>query len=420
NELIENQYNEWDKIFNKSKDNSLPNYKNDTNYKLLNIVIDSIEKIKSEVKYIIFLGDFLTHDFNNKFLKAIEGLNIDKNNDLLRSFIKKTIGFISLKLSSILKDIPIYFSLGNTDSFSGDYMLEDNGIFLSSTADLLFKNFIKNKDNKSSFYNTYPKHGYYSMMVDGLENLKVISLCSVFFSEKYKSLKNVNKKNAIENEQLDWLESEFENAIINKQKLCIIGHIPPGVDVRDTIIKSEKENLKVVTEWKSNYNDRYLELLNRYSDNIMFYFAGHVHMDDYRIINKNDSNRSNFIKIVPSISPVFENNPAYQLISIDEENYSILDIETYYINFAESEPKIKKEYSFKNKYNQTPTIVGLESILNNIKDDGFARQLYEKFYSVESKEYIITSHWKWYYCGIKSLHKSSYKSNMHSINKQKV
>jgi hypothetical protein len=76
------------------------------------------------------------------------------------------------------------------------------------------------------------------------------------------------------------------------------------------------------------------------------------------------------MRITPSISPVFGNNPGYQIYSYAPQNYSLQDETTYNLNLQSSAPAWGEEYDYTQTYGQslaTPQdwAATYASILNN-------------------------------------------------------
>lgn len=61
---------------------------------------------------------------------------------------------------------------------------------------------------------------------------------------------------------------------------CIVGHVPPGSSER-THGSTYTENLS----FTSRNNERYIELVVKYSHLIVGQFFGHLHTDTFRVIH---------------------------------------------------------------------------------------------------------------------------------------
>lgn len=70
-------------------------------------------------------------------------------------------------------------------------------------------------------------------------------------------------------------------------------------------------------------------------------FFAHSHKDDFRLQmfepevrnNQQDTTKS-FVLLAPAISPVYHNNPAFKLMSLDTEQLSLVDYSQYYMDLV--------------------------------------------------------------------------------------
>jgi len=86
---------------------------------------------------------------------------------------------------------------------------------------------------------------------------------------------------------------------------------------------------------KTPYAARYLRLVDRYRAVIVGSFAGHTHMDDFRILWSKAKHPSGYIHISPSISPIFGNNPAFEVVSFDSA-HGITDYTAYNLQLGDA------------------------------------------------------------------------------------
>ena len=70
-------------------------------------------------------------------------------------------------------------------------------------------------------------------------------------------------------------------------------------------------------------------------------FFAHTHKDDYRL-HSFSSNISfsqhdplmSFLLLAPAISPVYHNNPAFRILSLDVEKLSLIDFTQYFMDLV--------------------------------------------------------------------------------------
>src|SRR5207244_12743148 len=78
-------------------------------------------------------GDFLAHNFRREFDAAAA----DHSDAAYRRFVRKTMQFVALQLTTTFPDTPILPALGNNDAVCGDYRLQPDGSFLADTSPIV-------------------------------------------------------------------------------------------------------------------------------------------------------------------------------------------------------------------------------------------------------------------------------------------
>lgn len=94
-----------------------------------------------------------------------------------------------------------------------------------------------------------------------------------------------------------------------------------------------------------------LTRLQTANEDLISWFSGqffaHTHKDDFRLqtipldisVGQQDLGKS-FVLIAPAISPVYHNNPAFRLLSLDTEKLLIMDYTQYYMDIVMATGKI--------------------------------------------------------------------------------
>lgn len=408
----------WDGIFAQMQNKNLPEYNEECNPVLFDLLLKAMSEKKEGISAVLFTGDVLCHDFNDLY-KKFTGRDDEKSRD---AFIYKTMAYVSSKMKHRLDEIPIYFALGNNDSYRGDYALEDEGEFLKSTCDLFYHNWIHRQatgDEYPEFRDSYSQHGYYNVENPILDKGRIIGLNTNFFS--------VNNSDSIWEKspaavELNWLEQQLKRAETNGDKVWLLLHIPPGVNVYSTEHKSKANDLQVYLQWKAPYNQSYLSLVKRYHRNITASFAGHTHMDDFRLIYDKASDKQealDFIHITPSVSPVFGNNPVFQILSIDANTSSLSDAVTFHVDLSAEQATFNEEYTYTSTYDLAPNVSGLDQVYPKFLSNVDYRNIYISYYPSDSKATGINKEWQWYWTGIGNLTASDYKQAYESLQVEK-
>lgn len=399
-QLIAAKVNQWESIFQTSKIKEFGTVsKNETNYILLDSSLKDMAKTSKNPDFIIFTGDFLAHEFPDKFKQhAPEGSDYD-------TFVEKTIEFVVLMFKKYFPKTPVYISLGNNDCYAGDYQIIPEGKFLKKTTPVFLDKFLETWENRSSFSATYLVGGYFTVAPRGTENTLIISLNSNFFSPKHNNTVNYDPGKR----QLDWFEKQLVFAQQKKQKAWLLLHIPPGTNVYTSVQKNQYTLM-----WKPEYNDRFISLVKTYAPVITAGFCGHTHMDDFRVlVDAQASQAISFVRIAPAISPQFGNNPGYLQMSYDRQEFSLKNYVLYYLNLEITDPTWAKEYSFSDVYGQTAiTAATMLAVYHAMKTDPAVRKSYMNYYNVSDRPHpsLTDANLKGYWCGIGNWTQTTFES----------
>lgn len=372
--LIDKPAGEWEAVFEASHIKGYGSAGKDANYNLMKSAFADMAARTDQgrtLDFIIFTGDFLSHDFNKTF-KRLAPPKADAD-----AFVKKDVEFMVHLFNKYFPDTPVYIALGNNDDYLGDYRIQAGGKFLKDSASMLSGKLIKVKDQDlDSFIETYATGGYYAIN-QASSNTRIIALNSTFFSN---SPARPSDDDAPALKELDWLAGQLQQASRNNQKVWLITHIPPGDNTYSTLSKHTYDG-----QWKAAYTERLIELMKMYTQTIMAGFGGHTHVDDFRILTDGatSANSLGFFRIGPAVSPIFYNNPAYQLMSYDRQSFTLKDYSVFYLNLAQPNPTgWEQEYSFTEAYGQQAiTAASLLKVFNEFKEPGTQQDDYMLHYN---------------------------------------
>ena len=84
-------------------------------------------------------------------------------------------------------------------------------------------------------------------------------------------------------DQLRWLDLTLERAETSAEFVWLLMHIPPGINSYNS---SEIVHAggAPVTFWQPELTSQFLKLVQRHRRTLRLAFAGHTHMDDFRVI----------------------------------------------------------------------------------------------------------------------------------------
>jgi len=403
-QLSESDYTQWEKIFATSRIKLPSAYGDDSNYPLLiSSLTDMVSRIP-DPDFIIITGDFMSHDFNERFF------HFSKSTDTTRlyDFIEKTIRFVTSTIIKYYPDELIFPSLGNDDANCGNYMVDPGGKFLEMIADA-WKPLVNRSGINSNFQKDFSKGGYCMLNVPDETNCKLIVLNTIYFSINYVNSCG-NQWSDPGMDELNWLYETLLNCKMNNEKVWLYFHIPPGVDIYGTIHgKGNCENM-TVNSYLTRYNEEFISILKKFSDVINASFAGHFHRDDFRLLYK-DYSPASFISISSSVSPVYYNNPSYKVFTYDKKDFTLQNYDSYYLDRTDANNTAWKFlYNFDDAYKQNGiNAKSFENIFRLVDSDSLIRENYIKAYTSNASTFTKDlSNWFYNWCGMVHLSENDY------------
>nr|XP_033804455.1 sphingomyelin phosphodiesterase [Geotrypetes seraphini] len=171
--------------------------------------------------------------------------------------------------------------------------------------------------------------------------------------------------------QLQWLVGVLQDAEDHKEKVHIIGHIPPAYCLRS---------------WSWNY----YHIVNRYESTISAQFFGHTHLDEFEMFYDEETltRPVSVAFLSPSVTTYINLNPGYRVFHIDgnypESSHMVLDHETFILNLTKananssSQPVWERLYGAREAFNmETAFPLAWDNLLQRfLNDDG----LFQKFW----------------------------------------
>lgn len=408
NDLVHFPVEQWASIFQSSGITDLSSWGHETNYLLLIKVLDAAQKAAGDGHVLLFSGDILAHKFPETFF-ALYG---KEDEEALHAFIYKTVVFFATQVRERSGSIPVVFALGNTDAYAGDYKLVPGGAFLADTADTFYNTFLLGGANHEEYFNTYPTGGYFVAEPPGAK-VQFICLSTVFFSRN-RTDNNTGEADNIAIEQLAWLERVLGEADTKKKKVWLVMHIPPGADIFGTVetfMDPSGHISDAAGFWKEAYQERFLEISSRYAHIIEAIFAGHTHMDKYRLLLDNDGEAYQTAIITPAVSPQYGNNPAFKVVVMREQNWELLDYRSVNCDLESAAPDFSTYYVFSNAYfTEMPLQASLVTLFPKLAKDTACQQAYARFYysGHNAADIIDDINWPAYWCGIGKMDRTEY------------
>jgi len=328
-ELQKAPVSQWQAILEQYDGKAIIGYGHDTNYALLKVSLAEIKKVSQtdHPYFALLLGDFLAHSFRAQYILNTH----DHSKSGYEAFVAKTVIFLTQEIKQTLPNISVFPAVGNNDSYTGDYSVVPQGKFLQDTGST-WATLIKNKNNQESFLRDFHQAGFYSVKV-GANN--IIVLDTVLFSHRAKT----PEKKAAALKQLTWLDRQLSIATRQNQKVLLAFHIPVGADFPRSmhIFFSKTQEF-----WLPEYKQRLRQILLKFPLTVTAMLVGHVHRDTIHVLGINMPNAVP-VSLTPSISPIFGNNPGFNVYSFDVKTFKLGNVDEYTLPLDRSSAEWEKK-----------------------------------------------------------------------------
>lgn len=328
----------------------LPKRGQDSSAQLVESALDEARRQCPQPQFILVTGDLLAHRWEELYAEHKPRPGFDE-------FTVQTVADIASEIQERWPDTPVLTVPGNDDSFDGNYQVRPGGPFLKRFSEI----WAPLSGSPLLVRETLAEGGYSSLPMPGRPDRQLIGLNTVFFSANRVGVDDGSR-------ELQWLDEELTRAASSGKRVWLAMHIPPGLDNYYTARAFEAGCPDPLELWRPEYLAGFLQVLERHSGLVEVAFAGHTHRDDFRLILPDVP-----CKIVPAVSPVYGNNPAFLVYRVDLTNY-----QAYYLDL--DNPTWKLEYDFHETYGlPTLDIARLEAMLvpGSPAADAFSR-----YYSV--------------------------------------
>ena len=226
------------------------------------------------------------------------------NGDLLAHRISRgdstpTAVGIAQRLNRAFPHAQFILALGNNDSGCGDYALAPGAKFLHAVA-AAWGPLINRRGAAPDFMRTFVRDGFYTATLP-VAGLHAIVVDDVYWSPRYHAA--CGKAGNVVNTSFAELESALH---ATPGPVWVLFHIPPGVDTFSTALISKRT--VIVPFMTPDLRDRFTADLS--DQHVVLAVAGHTHKFAYRIVDATGSHPVPML-LVPAISPIFGNKPAF-------------------------------------------------------------------------------------------------------------
>ncbi len=314
---------DWGALFERAARAGSPlgAFGHDTPWPLWQAALARMQAVLPRPDMILFTGDFLVHGLGARLATAAQ----EHSPQALRSFALKTVRFLALDLARRFPAVPIVPVLGNNDSDCGDYALEPGGAFLAGLLPTL-REMLAAGGDAADLAAAWDADGNYDIPHPTLAHTRIIGLDSVLLSARYHDRCGGGDDRAPALRTLEWLTARLAAASAAGDRVWLLMHIPPGIDAYATL-RAGLCTADPVDMWQPEALERFLALVRAHAPTLVSVLAGHTHMETFRLLGSGADAVA--LLGLPGLSPIFGQNPAFQVITYDAAG--VRDTETEFL-----------------------------------------------------------------------------------------
>jgi sphingomyelin phosphodiesterase acid-like 3 len=393
--LIAAPVEDWEAILRSSQDTAFWRSGEDTSFPLLASMLSAAQG--PHYDYVLNTGDNLAHNFHGAFAAA-GGAESDYT-----GFVAKTMRFVERLVQRSFPGVPVIAALGNNDATCGDYMLAPQSDMLPAVGQDL-----PAVAAHPPALRDYAIGGFYAIPHPTVAGREIVVLSSAFWSRKYLDRCNPDGGDP-GSAELAWLEWTLYRAKLAGRTVTLVMHIPPGID---SYASSSPGNCPagITSFWQEAYTRRFLALVGAYKAQLRGAFAGHTHMDDFRVIADASGEPALAMRISPAVSPRYGNNPAFTVLLYDRVDGSVADYATFALsNPAKVAPGVAADWTLEYVFSRAYGLdhydaAGLAALAKRIRTDAPVRATYTRYYAASAAgTELNASNWTAFACAQTTL-----------------
>jgi sphingomyelin phosphodiesterase acid-like 3 len=313
-----------------------PAVRSDTNYALLVSALGAARDTGTPYDYVLVTGDYLGHDFEKKYRQFMPDSRGYEN------FVIKTMVFVNRMIQQSFPAVPIVGALGNNDSVAGDYAAPGKPLLEALSKE--WKVVAANPDAARDFL----QGGYYTVPHPTVPSQEFLVLNTTLWSRLYTGGTSKGTSDAGAQE-MDWLISQLDGLRARSHTATLIMHLPPGIDA----YASSKSGTcsTPLAFWKKPYLDAFLAAIEGHKESLRDSYAGHTHINDFRVLSDAAGAPYFATNIAPSIAPD-HHNPEFEIGVYDTANGALVDYAVLYLKNFEgpalpAKPDWEQAYDFR-------------------------------------------------------------------------
>jgi len=355
----------------------------DTNATLLASSLRAMRRAAPDPPVVLIAGDLLAHDFQQTY----EKLAPDASPADYRAFVDKTIAYLAVAFGAAYPRAQFVVTLGNEDAYCGDYEVAPDSPFLLRAA-RAWRPLVNRRGRAPGFVRSFRHLGAYTARLP-IPGLRAVAFDDVFWSTEYDDACGTPGTDPAAG-QAGWLRDAVAG-LRPGERAWLVTHIPPGIDVYATL-QGSGAPVPLLTPVGESAIEHAVG-----GGRVPAVVFGHLHMSTYRVHGTTP------MLGLPSISPVFDNNPAFTTARVRRDG-TIADFTVHALNLGEAAPAWRREYRFRDAYDLPAfDAASLRTLTQRLATDAGMRHAYERRYVSGGKDAITDAQYPAYACGAIAL-----------------
>jgi sphingomyelin phosphodiesterase acid-like 3 len=325
----------------------------DTPYALLDSSLRAAKANAPDAMFVTVSGDLLVHNLDCRYRMAMRlpPANGD-DQSVSAEFAEKTTVFVMKQVESVFAGIPVYLALGNNDSRCNHNRLDVHDAYLLATAHAAIDGLVGiSEPERKQALDTYESAGYYAVtMAAPMRNTRLLVLDDIYMMTKFATCEADDKDQRGAQEQMAWLTKELDGARQRGERIWVLGHVPPEVDLKGSLAKGLAMCLGGGAEMFLS-SGALESTLTSHADVVRLAIFGHTHMDELHLLGTKENGIP--MKVVASITPVDGNTPSFTVGKVAPASATLSGYAVYVASNKTGEGTTwAKEYDFNETYHE--------------------------------------------------------------------
>ena len=392
----------------------------DSSYALLTSSLKAEKEHAAGARFVTISGDLLVHQFECRYNALMKSGGQSSSQTGYADFAEKTASFVIERVEATFPGAAVYVAMGNNDSSCGDYKMDVADRFFAGTSKAVIGG-LRGADEAElkQARADYEADGYFAVTLPGLTHkTRLLAIDDIFLSRKHTSCAD-KPDSAGADKAIAWLKDQLHSAAENNERIWVMGHIPPGIDVYATLRKGDIcSGTKADTFLAPSTGVSLGDVIADHGGLIRLAIFGHTHMDEMKLLVSEGGGKVSMVpmKGVASISPVDGNIPSFTVARIDPATSEMND---YTVFTASNKTGIAttwtREYSFQEAYHKPNfSALTLNELVSGFEADipanTPASEAYERYFDAGFPISPLVIAWHEYACGIDHYTEAGFKA----------